>query len=115
MSRSVSDSKAKGAAKLYLEMRRYSIIEQNWQRSKQQIDIVAKKDEVIYLVSVYYHPDNTQASSRIQALTTSKLQQLHSAADSWAIEEKWSGKYELASVEIGDPNFAVISFTDKLF
>jgi Holliday junction resolvase-like predicted endonuclease len=109
-----SDATAKAAAKLYLEMRRYNIIEQNWRRSKQQIDIVAKKNNVIYLVTVHYYPDNIAHSAPVQALSATRLQQLKQAAESWAIETKWSGPYQLAAVEIGDPGFAVISFTDKL-
>jgi Holliday junction resolvase-like predicted endonuclease len=109
-----SDANAKVAAKLYLEMRSYKIIEQNWRRSKQQIDIVASKGDIIYLVTVHYSPDNVQHSSRVQAMSASKLQQRQQAAESWAQENKWAGHYELAAVEISDPDFAVISFIDKL-
>jgi Holliday junction resolvase-like predicted endonuclease len=109
-----SDTQAHAAAKLYLEMRRFSIIELNWRRSKQQIDIVAKKGEVIYLVTVYYTADLGKEIDHVQALSASRLKQLHQAAESWAQEEKWDGHYQLAAVEIGDPNFAVISFADNL-
>lgn len=109
-----SDANAKAAAKLYLEMRRYHIIEQNWRRSKQQIDIVARKDNVIYLVTVYYHPDSAEPAAQVRALSATRVHQLQQAADSWVEENKWTGRYNLASVEIGDPNFAVISFADTI-
>lgn len=108
-----AEASAQAAAKLYLEMRRFSIIELNWRRSRQHIDIVAQKDEVIYLVSVSYRPDSSSAE-RVHALSATKLRQLQQAAEAWVAEEKWPGPYQLAGVEIGDPNFAVISFTDTL-
>jgi Holliday junction resolvase-like predicted endonuclease len=109
-----SAASAQAAAKLYLEMRRYSIIELNWRRSKQQIDIVAKKGGIVYLVSVYYTADLGKATDHVQALSASRLRQLQQSAESWVEEEKWPGRYQLAAIEIGDPNFAVISFADNL-
>lgn len=109
-----AEASAQAAAKLYLEMRRYQIIELNWRRSKQQIDIVAKKGETIYLVSVYYRSDIQQHVSKVQALSASRLRQIQQAAQSWTEEEKWSGRYQLAAIEVGDPNFAIISFADNL-
>lgn len=114
MSRSLAQSKAVAAAKLYLEMRKYQVLEQNWRRSKQQIDIVAKKGDSIYLVNVYYRSDNESTSGQIQVLTTSNLQRLQQAADSWNEEHKWQGRYKMSAIEIGDPDYVVISFTDKV-
>ena len=114
MSRSVADSKAVASAKLYLEMRRYYIREQNWSRSRQRIDIVAEKDDIIYLVDVNYQSDSSQSDNHIQVLSATKIQQRQLATESWVHENKWTGKYMLASIEIGDPNFTVISFADTL-
>lgn len=112
MSRSLNESKVQAAARLYLEMRHYHIIEQNWRLSRQQIDIVARKDETIYLVSVYYRPDD-QKDVGIE-VTATKQRQLQQAAEAWIAENKWRGRFQLAHIEIGDPNYAVISFADTL-
>jgi Holliday junction resolvase-like predicted endonuclease len=114
MSRSVAERKAHEAAKLYLEMRGYSIIEQNWRRSRVTIDIVAKKDDTVYLVSVHYAPNANDSSHPVELMTKSKLDQRLHAQEVWLEEEKWHGRIQLASIEITDPNFAVLSFSDSL-
>ena len=114
MNRSQTDAKAITASTLYLEMRGYTIFEQNWHRSKQKIDIVAKKDETIYFVKVEYRSDAINSLTTIDVVTETKVKQLLDAAERWVSEEKWGGNYELSAIEVGDPNFAIISFSDSL-
>jgi len=95
-------------------MRGYRILEQNWHRSRQHIDIIAKKEETIYMVSVIYASSTDQKNARVTALTESELAQLKAAEETWVIEEKFIGPTKLASVEVSDPNFAVISFSDSI-
>jgi Holliday junction resolvase-like predicted endonuclease len=40
--------KAEAAARVYLEMRGFKIIEQNWRRPRAEIDIIAQKDGVVH-------------------------------------------------------------------
>jgi Holliday junction resolvase-like predicted endonuclease len=114
MSQLQVNPKAAQAAKLYLEMRRYKIIEQNWRQSKEHIDIIASKDDTIYFVNVHYRADNTLSPGQVTALSPSKLRAHQRAAEGWTIGQKWRGAYALALVEIGDPDYAVISFADNI-
>ena len=52
--------RAEKAAATYLEMRGYQIIERNWRRPRCEIDIVAKKGDVIYFVEVKYRRNDNQ-------------------------------------------------------
>src|SRR5580698_9465894 len=106
--------KAERAASTYLEMRGYEIIERNWRRPRCEIDIVARKDGVIYFVEVKYRFSDDQGSG-LDAITESKLKQMRRAAWMWVEETKWRGDYSLAAVEIAGPEFAVLSFIDNVF
>ena len=104
--------KAQAAAKTYLEMRRYEIVEQNWQQSKYTVDIIAKKDGILYFVEVKYRPTDSLSSS-LDSVTTSKLKQVRLAASRWVTQYKWPDDYKLSSIEIDGANFAVLSFIDN--
>ena len=83
--------KAQAAAKLYLEMRGYEIIEQNWHQSRYKIDIVAQKDQLLYFVDVRYLSGDNPASGP-ETITATKIKQLRQAAISWTTEYKWQGE-----------------------
>jgi len=106
--------KAERAAVVYLEMRGYEILEQNWRRPRCEIDIVAKKDGIIYFVEVKYRRDNQQGGG-LEAITKTKVKQMNYAAESWVEESKWQGQYQLAAVEIAGKGFSVMSFIDNVF
>ena len=110
MARSEYLRKAQAAAKTYLEMRGYEIVEQNWQQSKYKVDIIAKKDGILYFVEVKYRPvDNT----RLETVTTGQLRQVRLAANRWVTEYKWTGDYKLSGIEIDGTSFAVLSFINS--
>lgn len=101
------------AAKVYLEMRGYEIIELHWHHSRCSIDIVAKRSENMYLVEVKYRGLDF-LSTDTEILTKSRQQQLYLAAESWVEEHKWHGKYYLSVVEIAGRDYSVMSFTDSI-
>lgn len=97
------------SAKVYLEMRGYNIIELNWRRSKNRIDIIAEKNSEIYFVEVSLEgTDNTQVNA-------SWVSKLHAAGESWVEENKWSKIVHFASILI-DPgnNYSVMSFSTDI-
>ena len=106
--------KAEMAAKVYLEMRGYRILEQNWRRPAYEIDIIASKDGRIYFVEVKYRYDDQQGGG-LEAITKSKLQHMIRAARAWTEESKWPGEYCLAAIEIAGPTFAILSFIDNVY
>ncbi len=112
MARSEYLRKAQAAAKTYLEMRNYKIVEQNWQQSKYKVDIIAKKNGILYFVEVKYRPSDS-TTARLDTVTTSQLRQVRLAANRWVTEYKWPGDYKLSAIEIDGANFAVLSFIDN--
>jgi len=106
--------KAETAAKVYLEMRGYEIIEQNWRRPRFEIDIVARKDGVIHFVEVKYLFKDDQGSG-LDAITAGKLKQMKLAAWLWVDETKWNGEYVLSAVEIAGAKFSVMGFIENVF
>lgn len=113
MSASRTDHKAEQTAKVYLEMRGYQIIEQNYRRSRCEIAIIAKRQETIYFVAVNYHRTDSPGNG-LEYLTTSKLQHMQLAAETWVEEYKWHGAYQLAEIEIAGSDFVVLSFIENV-
>lgn len=105
--------KAEAAARVYLEMRGYEIVEQNFRRPRCEIDIVARKDDTTFFVEVKYRRTDRQGGG-LEAITTSKLRQMRYAAETWVEEYKWRGDYVLSAVELAGDNFTVMSFIDNV-
>lgn len=105
--------KAEEAAKVYLEMRGYKIVEQNYKRSRCEIDIVAQKGETVFFVEVKYRKNDSQGSG-LEYVTSTKLRQMQFAAETWVEEYKWHGPYQLSAVEIAGHDFVVLSFIENV-
>jgi putative endonuclease len=105
--------RAEEAAKVYLEMRGYKIIEQNYRRSRCEIDIVAQKGDVMYFVEVKYRRTDDHGSG-LEYVTQTKLRQMQFAADTWVDEYKWHGDCQLSAIEIAGADFVVLSFIENV-
>lgn len=106
--------KAEAAARAYLEMRGFKIIEQNFRRPNCEIDIIAKKDGIVHFIEVKYRANNDQGGG-LEAITASKLKQMRHAAWTWVEEYKYKGEYMLSAIELGGPKFAVMGFIENVF
>jgi putative endonuclease len=106
--------KAEAAARVYLEMRGFKIIEQNWRRPRCEIDIIALKDGIMHFVEVKYRLKDEQGSG-LDAITATKLKQMQRAAWTWVDEYKWRGEYVLSAIELGGADFMVMSFIENVF
>jgi putative endonuclease len=106
--------RAESAAKTYLEMRGFSIIEQNFRRPRCEIDIVAMKNNVVHLVEVIYRHDDADSVS-LEAITATKLRQMRFAADIWVEETKWHSGYVLSTIEITGEDYSIMSFVENAF
>lgn len=113
MTSTSTGQKAEEAAKVYLEMRGYKIVEQNYKRSRCEIDIVAQKGEVIYFVEVKYRRTDN-AGSGLEYITNSKLRQMQFAADTWVEEYKWHGNYQLSAIEVAGKEYVILSFIENV-
>jgi putative endonuclease len=94
-------------------MRGFHILEMNWRRPRCEIDIVATKDKVVYLVEVKYRKNNNQGSG-LEYITATKLKQMRYAAETWVDEGKYTGEYQLAAIEVAGPEFAIEHFIENV-
>ena len=106
--------KAEAAAAMYLNMRGFQILEQNYRRPRCEIDIIAQKGDAVYFVEVKYRRNDDQGGG-LEAITPSKLRQMRYAAEVWVQESKWAGPYQLAAIELAGPEFSVLSFIDNAY
>ena len=106
--------RAEASAKVYLEMRGFRVLELNWRRPRSEIDIIAEKDDVKHFVEVKYRSNDEQGGG-LEAITLSKLRHMERAADTWVEENKYHGEYVLSAIEIGGPEFAILSFIENAF
>jgi Holliday junction resolvase-like predicted endonuclease len=99
----------KRAAK-YLHSNGFKIHELNWKTRLCEIDIVAEKDKVVYLVEVKYRRTASQGRG-VDYITPRKLKQMHFAAEMWVQNQDWQGDYRLAVVTVDGEQ---IEFLDEL-
>ncbi|MDB5169228.1 MAG: putative Ribonuclease [Candidatus Saccharibacteria bacterium] len=106
--------KAERAAALYLEMRGFKVLEQNFRRARCEVDIIATKDGVAHLVEVKYRASNDQGGG-LDAITATKLRQMRFAAEIWVQESKWPSEYVLSAIEVEGPTFAILNFMEDVY
>jgi putative endonuclease len=113
MSSTETGRKAEVAARLYLEMRGYKLLEQNWRRPYAEVDLIVRKDDVLHFVEVKYRKTDEQGSG-LDAITPEKLRKMKRGAESYVEETKWPGEYVLSAIELAGPTFAVMNFVDNV-
>jgi putative endonuclease len=114
MNTTESGRKAESAARSYLEMRGYKILEQNFRRPHTEIDIVALKDETIHFVEVKYRQDYNEGGG-LEAITASKLHKMRRGAETWVVESKWAGQYVLSAIEVSGDDYMIMNFIDNAY
>ena len=113
MSSTETGRKAEAAAKAYLEMRRFEVVEQNFRRPRCEIDIIATKEDVAYLIEVKYRRTDQQGSG-LEYITTTKLRQMRYAAETWVDEYKWQHNYRLSAIEVAGKDFTIMHFIENV-
>lgn len=106
-------NKAEQVAAEYLTRADYTILARNWRRRQCEIDIVACKDNSVYLVEVKYRQTDI-AGSGLDYITSQKLKQMAYAANRWVTENNWLGEYTLAAIEVSGDAFEVTAFIDSI-
>lgn len=94
-------NKSEDAATSYLQSKGYDIIERNWKTKMCEIDIIAKKDGVLYFVEVK-HRKNDRQGGGIGAITKKKLDQM-----------KFSAKMYVHSVKQDDADMRLAVITTQ--
>ncbi|HUS26456.1 MAG TPA: YraN family protein [Nevskiaceae bacterium] len=106
--------KAEAAAAAFLQRNDCTIIDQNWRTLRCEIDIIAKRQNVIYFCEVKYRVSDRQGSG-LDYITPKKLNQMRFAAETWVHSNKWKGDYQLCAIEVSGPHFRITRVVKDLF
>ncbi len=104
---------AEAAAATYLKHQGFTVLGQNVRTRTYEIDIIAEKSRDLYFVEVKYRK-NDIAGGGLEYITPGKLRQMQFAAEMWLSENRRSGDYRLAGVEVSGADFEVTDFIDSL-
>lgn len=104
---------AEAAAAAHLKQNGYAVVDQNWRTKFCEIDIIAKRGDVIYFCEVKYRQTNRQGGG-LDYITPKKLEQMRLAADAWVHFFSWPGEYQLSVIEVSGPEFAVTAFLEDI-
>lgn len=99
MSNYTTGHQAEKKAAEFLQKQGFTVLQLNWKTPYCEIDIVAEKAKVIYLVEVKCRQD-TRYGGGLDYITPKKLKQMKFAAELWVAEHNWDSDYQLAAVEI---------------
>ncbi len=103
---SKSGRHAEDVAAEYLEAKGFFIVDKNWRTRWCEIDIVAKKNERMFLVEVKYRHSSNQGTGT-DYITSRKLLQMSRAAEIWVHQHDWEGEYQLAVIEVDGDEFEI--------
>jgi Holliday junction resolvase-like predicted endonuclease len=102
------------AAKVYLEMRSFEIIELNWHRSRSKIDVIAKHNAIVYLIWVKFTSNVDSGGSDPDIPITTLQRQMNEARELWTDENKWTSQCDLSLLEISGAEFTIMAFINGL-
>ncbi len=91
----------------YLKNENFEILDKNWRTKVCEIDIVAKKDDVVYFVEVKYRSQQDQGDG-FDYITTRKLRSMKFAARVWNQHNNWEGDWRLMAAAVSDEDIEII-------
>jgi Holliday junction resolvase-like predicted endonuclease len=105
--------KAIRAARLYLEMRGFKLLEQNWGLGKHKFDLIASKKELISFIDIDYSFDILDLSNN-SLLTEGETNRIKNAIEAWTDQNKFVGKLSYSRLELGGPDFSILNFNENI-
>jgi uncharacterized protein (TIGR00252 family) len=103
--------KAESRVADYLKKNGFKVITKNWRTKVCEIDVVAKKDNVVYFVEVKYRSSEKQGGG-LDYITSKKLKQLHFAAQIWNQQNQWEDDYRILAAAVSDDENILIVEVD---
>ena len=82
-----------------LESRDFELMDRNWKTKICEIDIIAKKDDVVYFVEVKYRRQSAQGNG-FDYITEQKMRRMTFAAELWRQYHGWNGDYRLMAAAV---------------
>ncbi|MDB5182865.1 MAG: rnhB [Candidatus Saccharibacteria bacterium] len=77
----------------------YKIVDRNWKTKWAEVDIVAKKDGIMYFVEVKFRGSSRQGDG-LDYITDQKLHHMMRAAELWVNMYEWAGEYQLLAAAV---------------
>ena len=102
---------AEKAVARYLEQDSYKVLARNWKTKVCEIDIIARKDKIIYFVEVKHRSDSGQGTG-FEYIGPQKLNRLKFAARIWNQQNRWDGDYRILGAEVSGLNFEHIKLVE---
>lgn len=84
----------------------YELLGQNWKTKICEIDLIMRKDGIVYFVEVKYRGSAAQGSG-LDYLTAKKLKQIEFAARLWVQQNRWAGDWRLAAAAVSGPAYGI--------
>lgn len=97
---------AESAAAIFLEKKGCEIVGRNWRTRWCEIDVVARRADVVYFCEVKYRLHDRQGAG-LDYITPQKLRQMQFAASLWVAKYNWQGDYQLCAIEVSGPAFRI--------
>lgn len=91
----------------YLTRQGHRIIDLNWRHKRCEIDIITKKQNVVYFVEVKFRASDLQGDG-LEYITASKLRQMRYGADLWSQQNGWSGDCRLMAAAVESRSAAMV-------
>lgn len=104
---------AESVAAAFLQKKGCQIVSQNWRTRWCEIDVIAKRNGVVYFCEVKYRAQDRQGSG-LDYITPKKLQQMRFAAEFWLAQNNWAGECQLCAIEVSGPDFRITNAVKDL-
>lgn len=102
---------AEDAVAEYLKTQGFKVLNRNWKTKICELDIVARKKDIVYFVEVKYRQSDDQGGG-LEHITVQKLNQLKFAARIWNQDHNFEGDYRIIGAEVSDTDFAAINLVE---
>jgi uncharacterized protein (TIGR00252 family) len=89
----------------------FQVLTRNWRTRVCEIDVIAKKDGVIYFVEVKYRRRSNQGDG-LAYITAKKLKQMTYAAEIWVQENSWTGDWRLVAAAIDGEDYGLVNIVE---
>lgn len=89
----------------------YKILDRNWKTKLCEIDIVAKREDIIYFVEAKYRAGAEQGSG-LEHITPQKLNQIRFAVRVWCQNNDWDGDCRILGAEVSGLSFENIELVE---
>lgn len=102
---------AEAAVSRRLESDGYKILDRNWRTNICEIDLIAKKDRIVYFVEVKYRSRDEQGGG-LDYITPKKLAQMEFAAGVWCSVNLWEGDCRLLAAAVSGAQFEKVQIIE---